>query len=66
MVTFRNVIGYLETIAEKHHEINTFHSGGLDEVDINKLGASDYVILYAEPGETTIDTGVYYICYGYG
>jgi len=27
-------------------------------VDINKLGATDYVILYAEPGTATVDKGV--------
>ena len=58
MITFRNVVGYLETIADKHYEINSFHSGMLDEVDINKLGATDYVILYAEPGTATIDSGI--------
>ena len=58
MISFRNVLGYLETIAEKHFEINSFHSGFMDEVDINKLGATDYVILYAEPGTATIDRGV--------
>ena len=58
MITFRNVVGYLETIAEKHYEINSFHSGELDEVDINKLGATDYVILYAEPGTVVVDKGV--------
>ena len=58
MISFRNVLGYLETIAEKHYEINSFHSGFMDEVDINKLGATDYVILYAEPGTATIDRGV--------
>jgi len=58
MITFRNVVGYLETIAEKHYMINSFHSGFLDEVDINKLGARDYVILYAEPGTAVIDKGV--------
>ena len=58
MITFRNVIGYFETIADKHHMINSFHSGQLDEVDINKLGASDYIILYAEPGSATINQGV--------
>ena len=58
MITFRNVVGYLETIAEKHLEINSFHSGMMDEVDINKLGATDYIILYAEPGTATIDKGV--------
>ena len=58
MITFRNVVGYLETIAEKHYEINSFHSGMMDEVDLNKLGATDYIILYAEPGTVTMDKGV--------
>ena len=58
MISFRNVVGYLETIAEKHYEINSFHSGQLDEVDINKLGATDYIILYAEPGTVVVDKGV--------
>ena len=58
MITFRNVVGYLETIADKHYMNNSFHSGFMDEVDINKLGATDYVILYAEPGTAVIDKGV--------
>ena len=58
MITFRNVVGYLETIADKHYEINSFHSGQLDEVDLNKLGATDYIILYAEPGTVVVDRGV--------
>jgi hypothetical protein len=58
MITFRNVLGFFETIAEKHLQINSFHSGFMDEVDINKLGATDYVILYAVPGNATINTGV--------
>ena len=58
MITFRNVVGYLETIAEKHRSINSFHSGELDEVDINKLGATDYIILYAEAGTVIVDKGV--------
>ena len=58
MISFRNVVGYLETIAEKHFEINSFHSGQLDEVDLNKLGATDYIILYAEPGTVVVDKGV--------
>ena len=58
MITFRNIVGFLETIAEKHYEINSFHSGMLDEVDLNKLGATDYIILYAEPGTVVVDRGV--------
>ena len=58
MITFRNVVGYLETIATKHYEISSFHSGMMDEVDINKLGATDYNMLYAEPGQAVIEQGV--------
>ena len=58
MITFRNAVGFLETIAEKHLIIKRFHSGFMDEVDINKLGVEDYVILYAEPGSATVDKGV--------
>ena len=58
MITFRNVVGYLETIADKHYQINSFHSGQLDEVDLNKLGATDYIILYAEPGTVVVDKGL--------
>ena len=58
MITFRNVVGFFETIAEKHLQINSFHSGFMDEVDINKLGATDYAILYAEPGNVVINQGV--------
>ena len=58
MITFRNAVGFLETIADKHIVIKSFHSGFMDEVDINKLGATDYVILYAEPGTATVDKGV--------
>jgi len=58
MISFRNVVGYLETIADKHYEINSFHSGMMDEVDINKLGATDYTILYTEPGNVVINQGV--------
>ena len=58
MITFRKVIEVFETIALNHYNIQTFHSGMMDEVDINKLGLQDYIILYAEPGSATIDTGV--------
>mgnify|MGYP003134442408 CR=1 FL=1 len=58
MITFKDTIDFLETIATKHYQINSFHSGNLDEVDINKLGAQDYIILYAEAGSAIINNGV--------
>lgn len=57
MITFRNIIGMFDVIANKHYEINSFHSGMMDEVDINKLGAEDYTILYIEPSNATINQG---------
>ena len=58
MITFKNVIDDFSDIATNHYLINSFHSGFLDEVDVNKLDQSDFPILYCEPGTATIDTGV--------
>ena len=58
MITYKNIIDDFNTIATNHFLINSFHSGLLDEVDINKLDQSDFPILYVEPGNTNIDKGV--------
>tara|TARA_R100000329_G_scaffold35345_2_gene33224 strand:+ start:7844 stop:8356 length:513 start_codon:yes stop_codon:yes gene_type:complete len=58
MVTLKNIIDDLSNIATNHYLISSFHSGFLDEVDINKLNQSDYPILYCEPGTANIDKGV--------
>ena len=58
MITYKNIIDDFNTIATNHFLINSFHSGMLDEVDINKLDQSDFPILYVEPGNTNIDKGV--------
>jgi|TARA_R100000084_G_scaffold59878_1_gene25482 hypothetical protein len=58
MITYKNIIDDFNTIATNHFLINSFHSGMLDEVDIDKLDQSDFPILYIEPGNTNIDKGV--------
>ena len=58
MITYKNFIDDFNTIATNHYLINSFHSGMLDEVDINKLDQSDFPILYVEPSNTNIDKGV--------
>ena len=58
MITYSNIIDTFKNIATNHYLLNSFHSGLLDEVDINKLNLSDYPILYVEPGTTNIDKGV--------
>mgnify|MGYP003132645380 CR=1 FL=1 len=56
-MTYRQVINIFDVIAEQHKEIHSFHSGFMDEVDIQKLGLENYPILYVEPSTATIDTG---------
>ena len=58
MITYKNFIDDFKTIATNHFLINSFYSGMLDEVDINKLDQSDFPILYVEPSNTNIDKGV--------
>ena len=58
MITFRNVVGYLETIAEKHYNINSFHSGMMDEVDSTSWVDNDVVLslpINAEPFTARFD-----------
>ncbi|QDP51022.1 MAG: hypothetical protein Unbinned6004contig1002_8 [Prokaryotic dsDNA virus sp.] len=58
MITYKNIIEIFQNIATNHYEINSFHTGTLDEVDINKLNKKDYPILYVEPSTTNVDRGV--------
>ena len=58
MITFRNIIHELSNIAFQNYQLHSFHSGLLDEVDIGKLETGSYPILYAEPGNAIINTGV--------
>lgn len=58
MVTFSNIIKTFNNVADNHYVINSFHSGFLDEVDINKMDLQDFPILYCEPGSATIEQGV--------
>ena len=57
MVTFRKIVNIFDVIAEQHKEIHGFHSGFMDEVDIQKLALDLYPILHIEPSTATIDTG---------
>ena len=58
MITYKNIVDDFNTIATNHFLINSFHSGLLDEVDIDKMDSSNFPILYIEPGNTNIDKGV--------
>ena len=58
MITYKNIIDDFNSIATNHYLINSFHSGFLDEVDVDKMDASNFPILYVEPSTATIDQGV--------
>lgn len=57
MITYKNIIDTFNDIATNHYLINSFHSGFLDEVDVNKLDQGDFPILYAEPTSADMNTG---------
>jgi len=58
MITYKNIVDDFNTIATNHYLINSFHSGMLDEVDIDKMDLTNFPILYIEPGATTIEQGM--------
>tara|TARA_Y100001973_G_C5207250_1_gene342508 strand:- start:4945 stop:5439 length:495 start_codon:yes stop_codon:yes gene_type:complete len=55
-VTYRNVIDTFNTIATNHFEIKFFKTGSLNDVDIDKLDATQFVMMYVEPQPVSIDT----------
>ena len=66
MITYKNISDIFQDIATNHYLINSYHNGFLDEVDIEKMDAGNFPILYIEPSTTTIDQGVLtYSCNAY-
>lgn len=58
MITYKNIVDDFNSIATNHFQINSFHNGFLDEVDVDKMNESQFPLLYLEPAPTTVDTGV--------
>lgn len=57
MITYNNIITYFNDIATNHTLINSFHSGFLDEVDIDKMDSANFPILYVEPTTSVMGDG---------
>ena len=53
MKSYKQIVELLEDIEEKHLILQSFHAGPLDQVDIAKLGQTDYPLLYCEVMGTT-------------
>lgn len=51
------LVAGLQAFATSHPQITSFAAGPLDEVDINKLGAQDYPLLFVVPDLVVLDEG---------
>lgn len=57
MKTYNEIVSALQTVATDHLQINSFHAGPLDEVDIGKIEQRFYPFLYCELLDAEIDRG---------
>lgn len=51
------MIAGLESFCQDHPQITSFEAGPLEEVDIQKLGAASYPLVFVVPGDVLIDEG---------
>jgi len=54
-ITYRQMINTFSKIAKYHKNINSFHSGQLDDVDIDKKNLSEFPLMYVEPEPVSVD-----------
>ena len=57
MKTVKELLDILETVSLSNYFIRSFKSGEMSEVDLNKLGATDYPLCFADIGEASIERG---------
>lgn len=54
-ITYRQMINTFEDIATNHHEIHSFNSGSLNDIDIEKMNLSQFPLMYVEPEPVSVD-----------
>lgn len=57
MTNYDKIIEYFQDTASRLQGVRGFMTGQLEEVDIRKLSAETYPLVYIEPITATIDTG---------
>jgi hypothetical protein len=57
MINVKELLETLDTVANANYFIRSFKSGEMSEVDLNKLGATDYPLCFADIGEASIERG---------
>ena len=55
MITFKNLVDAFNEIATKHFQIHKFESGELSEIDVEKMDATQFPMMFLQPSTTTID-----------
>jgi hypothetical protein len=54
-ITYRQMIETFETIATKHYVLQSFKTGSLNDVDIEKMDLQNFPLLYVEPNPVDVD-----------
>ena len=54
-ITYRQMVGTFSDIATNHLQLQSFNSGSLNDLDIEKLDADKFPILYITPQPATVD-----------
>tara|TARA_B100001094_G_scaffold7119_1_gene6378 strand:- start:21927 stop:22469 length:543 start_codon:yes stop_codon:yes gene_type:complete len=57
MINYNKIVQNFREATKALRNPQAFFCGQLSEVDINKLGAKHYPLVYLEPGNVNIDTG---------
>jgi hypothetical protein len=55
-ITYRQMINTFESISDNHLQLKSFNSGSLSDVDIEKMDATQFPLLYVSPQPATVDT----------
>jgi hypothetical protein len=54
-ITYRQIVNTFNNIATNHLQIQSFNSGSLNDLDIEKLDADTFPLLYITPQPATVD-----------
>ena len=54
-MTYRQMIDTFSTIATNHYQIQSFNSGSLNDVDLEKLDVTNFPLLYVTPNPAVVD-----------
>lgn len=57
MFTIVDITNTFEAIAADHEQIKSFHTSGLDDLDVDKLDVNKYPLLYAQVTDAELSNG---------